>query len=234
MAVGNAKRRRRRRRFRGNFLLAVGLLLVLAAVALAGFNMAEDRSAGEAAGNALEQLLLAERDARDAARRASAETPETPAESGGVTLDPVYPDGENAVPEGEMPVIKIDGYGYIGVLQIPSLDLTLPIISDWSYPALQVAPCRYASSAYEGGLVLSGHNFASHFGHLEQLDIGDEIRFVDLSGNIFTYAVAETEVLEATAIEEMVSGGWGLTLFTCTLSGQTRFTVRCALTGVGS
>ena len=36
MAVGNAKRRRRRRRFRGNFLLAVGLLLVLAAVALAG------------------------------------------------------------------------------------------------------------------------------------------------------------------------------------------------------
>ena len=96
-------------------------MLVLAAVALAGFNMAEDRSAGEAAGNALEQLLLAERDARDAARRASAETPETPAESGGVTLDPVYPDGENAVPEGEMPVIEIDGYGYIGVLQIPSL-----------------------------------------------------------------------------------------------------------------
>ena len=102
MAVVNAKRRRRRRRFRGNFLVTVGMLLVLAAVALAGFNMAEDRSAGEvAAGNALEQLLLAERDARDAARRASAETPETPAESGGVTLDPVYPDGENAgLPKG--------------------------------------------------------------------------------------------------------------------------------------
>ena len=56
-------------------------------------------------------------------------------------------------------MIEIDGYGYIGVLQIPSLDLTLPIISDWSYPALQVAPCRYAGSAYEGGLVLSGAQF---------------------------------------------------------------------------
>ncbi len=119
-----------------------------------------------------------------------------------------------------------------GVLQIPSLDLTLPIISDWSYPALQIAPCRYEGSAYDGGMVIAGHNFDSHFGNLSQLEPGDEIRFVDLSGNTFTYAVAETEVLEATAIEEMVTGGWDLTLFTCTLSGQTRFTVRGALAGV--
>ena len=48
------------------------------------------------------------------------------------------------------------------------------------------------------------------------------------------FAVAETEVLEATAIEEMVTGGWDLTLFTCTLSGQTRFTVRCTLAGSGT
>ena len=48
------------------------------------------------------------------------------------------------------------------------------------------------------------------------------------------FAVAETEVLEATAIEEMVTGGWALTLFTCTLSGQTRFTVRASLAGSGT
>ena len=229
-----AAKRRRRRRFSGRFILTLGMLMLLVAAILTSLNFIEDGQAGEAAGNALEQLLLAERDARDAARRASAETPETPAESGGVTLDPVYPDGENAVPEGEMPVIEIDGYGYIGVLQIPSLDLTLPVISDWSYPALQIAPCRYEGSAYDGGMVIAGHNFDSHFGNLSRLEPGDEIRFIDLSGHTFTYAVAETEVLEATAIEEMVTGGWDLTLFTCTLSGQTRFTVRCALTGVGS
>ena len=33
--------------------------------------------------------------------------------------------------------------------------------------------------------------------------------------------------MDSTAIEEMVTGDWDLTLFTCTLSGQTRFTVRC-------
>ena len=209
--------------------------MLLAAAILTSLNFIEDGQAGEAAGNALEQLLLAERDARDAARRASSETSDEPAaDSGGITLDPVYLNDNTSAPEGEMPVIEIDGYGYIGVLQIPSLDLTLPVISDWSYPALQIAPCRYEGSAYGGGLVIAGHNFDSHFGNLSRLEPGDEIRFVDLSGHTFTYAVAETEVLDATAIDQMVNGGWDLTLFTCTLSGETRFTVRCTLAGAGS
>ena len=229
------RRRRRRRRFSGNFILTLGMLLLLSAAILTSLNFIQDGQAGEAAGNALEQLLLAERDARDAARRASSETSsDESADSGGLTLAPVYLNDNTSTPEGEMPVIEIDGYDYIGVLQIPSLDLTLPVISDWSYPALQIAPCRYEGSAYDGGMVIAGHNFDSHFGKLAQLEPGDEIKFIDLSGNTFTYAVAETEVLEATAIEEMVTGGWDLTLFTCTLSGQTRFTVRAALAGSGT
>ena len=217
--------------------MIIGGLLIAAAVLLTSLNFTENRAAGEAAGDALEQLLLAERDARDAARRASSDTvsEESPAaDSGGLTLDPVYLNDNTSTPEGEMPVIEIDGYDYIGVLQIPSLDLTLPVISDWSYPALQIAPCRYEGSAYDGGLVIAGHNFDSHFGNLSRLEPGDEIRFVDLSGHTFTYAVAETEVLDATAIDQMVNGGWDLTLFTCTLSGETRFTVRCTLAGAGS
>ena len=232
-----AAKRRRRRRFSGRFIFTLGMLMLLAAAILTSLNFIEDGQAGEAAGNALEQLLLAERDARDAARRASSDTvsEESPAaDSGGLTLDPVYLNDNTSTPEGEMPVIEIDGYDYIGVLQIPSLDLTLPVISDWSYPALQIAPCRYEGSAYDGGLVIAGHNFDSHFGNLSRLEPGDEIRFVDLSGHTFTYAVAETEVLDATAIDQMVNGGWDLTLFTCTLSGETRFTVRCTPAGAGS
>ena len=230
-----AAKRRRRRRFSGRFILTLGMLMLLVAAILTSLNFIEDGQAGEAAGNALEQLLLAERDARDAARRASSETSsDESADSGGLTLAPVYLNDNTSTPEGEMPVIEIDGYDYIGVLQIPSLDLILPVISDWSYPALQIAPCRYEGSAYDGGMVIAGHNFDSHFGKLAQLEPGDEIKFIDLSGNTFTYAVAETEVLEATAIEEMVTGGWDLTLFTCTLSGQTRFTVRAALAGSGT
>jgi len=35
------------------------------------------------------------------------------------------------------------------------------------------------------------------------------------------------ETLQPTAVEEMCSGDWDLTLFTCTLGGKFRVTVRC-------
>ena len=35
------------------------------------------------------------------------------------------------------------------------------------------------------------------------------------------------EILQPGDVEEMLSGGWALTLFTCTLGGRTRVTVRC-------
>jgi len=41
--------------------------------------------------------------------------------------------------------------------------------------------------------------------------------------------VAAREVLLPTAVEEMTAGEWDLTLFTCTLGGRSRVTVRCEL-----
>ena len=51
-----------------------------------------------------------------------------------------------------------------------------------------------------------------------------------MDGNRFIYAVSGTEQLPGTAIEEMESGDWDLTLFTCTIGGAARVTVRCVLT----
>ena len=51
--------------------------------------------------------------------------------------------------------------------------------------------------------------------------------FTDTDGNIFNYTVSELEQLNPTDVREMISGDWDLTLFTCTLGGQYRVTVRC-------
>jgi sortase A len=37
------------------------------------------------------------------------------------------------------------------------------------------------------------------------------------------------EILSPFAVEEMTSGDWDMTLFTCTVGGQSRVTVRCVL-----
>ena len=54
-----------------------------------------------------------------------------------------------------------------------------------------------------------------------------------MEGSTFSYTVMELEPLPADAVEEMTSGDWDLTLFTCTLDGQSRITVRCVGTDAG-
>ena len=180
-----------------------GLLLLAAAFLLISYNLWEGQQAGDAAGKVLDELT-------QAMKQQSENIPD-------------YLEH----PEMEMPTLEVEGNQYIGTLEIPALGLTLPVMSQWSYPKLRIAPCRYAGSAYQEGFVIAAHNYSSHFGNLNQLSSGDRIYFTDVTGNRFSYQVAEVEELNPTALEEMVSEGWDLSIFTCTLSGQARVTVRC-------
>ena len=206
-------------RKRGNGLIIMGLLLIAAALFLAAANLYGG--------------LLAERSARRAADRLEVLTPAQPS-AGPENAEGFVGSQEFEVPdyvlnpEMEMPEEEIDGVDYIGTLRIPALGLELPIISQWSYPNLKVAPCRYAGSAYLDDLVIAAHNYPSHFGTLKDLSPGDEITFTDMDGNVFRYEVAELETLPPTAIEDMTESGYALTLFTCTLGGASRVTVRCS------
>lgn len=198
---------------RGGAFLAAGLMLIAAALCLTGYNLWDDARAAAAVSRAYEQLeaLLPE---ADAVRQDMA--------AGAV----VYPDYV-LDPNMEMPTVELDGHEYIGTIEVPSLGLALPVLSEWSYPNLKIAPCRYTGSAYRDDLIIAAHNYASHFGGLKNIAVGDEVRFTDADGNVFSYTAAELEQLDGAAVEQMQSGGWALTLFTCTLGGQYRVTVRC-------
>lgn len=204
---------------KGLFLISIGLLLVAAALLLTVHNMREETHAQQTADAAAEEILEVIRVERtEVSGEESSAAPET-------ILPEYVLDPDMAMPETE-----VDGTAYIGVLEIPACGLTLPVISEWSYAALKEAPCRYMGSVYSDDLILAGHNYRSHFGKLENLKIGDEIRFTDVNGNVFTYAVLDFESLNGAAVEEMEAGDWELTLFTCDYSGRRRFTVRCGRT----
>ncbi len=192
---------------------AIGIVLIAAAAALAAYNEWDDRRAGRAAEEVLEQL--------DAAM-AEQERPEGAA--------PVGVSGEEAPAEAEMPALTVDAGECVGVLTIPKLNRSLPVMREWNYSLLKNSPCRYSGSVYTGDMVIAGHNYRSHFGGgFGGLKAGDEIYFTDVYGGRFKYRISRTETLKPTAIEEMTSGDWDLTLFTCTLGGEARFAVRCAL-----
>ena len=115
-------------------------------------------------------------------------------------------------PDMEMPTVEIDGVEYIGTLTIPTLGLELPIVSSWSDALLDLAPCRYTGSVYLDDLIIAGHNYRSHFGRLNQAQVGDAVRVTDGAGTTFSYVVSEIQQLPGTAIEEMVVVGVGTNL----------------------
>ena len=193
----------------GSLFMGAGALLFAAALALTGFNLWDSRRAGEAA-----EAVLAEMPAH---------TPRPAPEPGEAPEIPDYV----LNPDMEMPTEEIDGYEYIGVLSIPALSLELPVMGGGSDAALRVALCRDLGSAYSGGFVIMAHNYARHFGAIGTLEPGESVSFTDVDGNVFEYAVEETQILQPQAVDEMSSGGWDLTLFTCTPGGRTRVTIRC-------
>ncbi len=197
-------------RMRGILLVSLGLLLLAAALLLTAYNLWEGDKAENTATVILSRLEASLPDPVAVTAPSATETEEAEAESA-----------------EEMPTITIDGVAYIGVVEVPSLGLSLPVAASWSYTQLKSSPCRYQGTAAAGNLVLCAHNYQRHFGPLKTLSVGDVVTFTDAEGKVYTYTVAEVTTLSPTAIEEMTSGDWDLTLFTCTLGGRTRVTVRC-------
>ena len=187
----------------GTLLICPGLAMILAAVALLARNWRESNTAGKVSGEVLPLLVEEIRERKD------------------IAIDPLSP---------KMAAIPVDGHEYVGFISLPTLGLELPVMEDWSEAKLKLSPCRYYGSVRGGDMVICAHNYAQHFGRLKELKTGETALFTGLDGTVTRYAVAEVQVLDSSAVEDMISGDYPLTLFTCTYGGRSRVTVRCDFT----
>lgn len=212
----------------GKILIAFGVVLVLGACGLFCYYQAEEKQAQLASQSVMEQMLqyLQPEETQPAPNPMDPEEPVTSQPGQGEEPpeeEPVYPDPYDP----EMTVVELDGYGYVGYITIKDLGKMLPVMSEWDDKRLKTAPCRYMGGTKTDDFVICGHNYKAHLGGLATLKIGSEILFTDMDGEVTTYQVVEVTVLEPTAIEEMTSAEYPLTLFTCTYGGKSRVTVRC-------
>ena len=203
--------------------MAVGAALILSALVLLLHNRYADARAGREA-----ETLLA---SVEAAISSQATEPEKTRPSGQETHLAGEENGtEPTVAEAldpEMPVSMLEGYGYVGYVEIPALGLKLPVMSDWDYTRLEIAPCRQFGSSRTDDLVIAAHNYESHFGKLTSLTAGDSVTFTDMDGIVNEYVVNKVEVLDPHSVEEVEHSGYALVLYTCTYGGKTRVTVFC-------
>ena len=115
----------------------------------------------------------------------------------------------------------------IGLLQIDKINLNYPIISYSSDELLKISICRFAGPMPNetGNLCIGGHNNIdnSFFGKLNRLNLGDNIRIYDLSGNYLDYTLYDKkEVLsnDLSCTNQNTNGKKIVTLVTCnTLKG---------------
>ena len=122
----------------------------------------------------------------------------------------------------EMPIVMIDGYEYIGYLVIPDLDLKLPVMADWDYNRLELAPCRHFGSSRTDDLVIAAHNYKTHFGSLTELEMGAEIIFVDMEGIENRYALQMRDTFAPDDVSAIRDSDFDLVLYTCDYRGSSR------------
>ena len=198
---------------KGRFFILAGVLLIFAAIALVVWNVYWDSQGGKAAEKVVEQL--------------NQEIPK-PENDGDSEYMPKISD-ETSDEESET-AFDLDGKKYIGIISVPKINLELPVMNEWSYANLDIAPCRYSGTALGGDLIIAAHNYTSFFDRIDELNSGDKILFTECSGKIRTYEVVASELIGGTDVVGMErdSENWDLTLFTCTWSGWSRITVRAA------
>lgn len=208
----------------GIALIIIGAILILSAICLVGYNYYESYRAGEASAEVLPSVKEYIENARaDGVLPTVKPTPDPDADPDGDTTENA-PVGE---PTNSMTDVSFNGYDFIGMLSIPSLGLELPVMSDWSYSKLKLAPCRYYGSVHTNDLVIAAHNYATHFGYLKNLKASDIVIFTDMNGIEYAYEVVCIDMLRPNDISGMINGVYDLSLYTCTQDGNTRVTARC-------
>ena len=203
----------------GKICMVLGALLILASLGLLAYNKWDAARADKAAQTALGEL-----------ENTLTRTIEEKNKADDVVLQPELD------PDQPMTEVELDGWNYIGYLSIPSIGLNLPVMSEWSYAGLKIAPGRYSGSTYADNMVVCAHNYAKHFSPIKWLAEGAEVYFTDMDGMRWSYEVSAVETIQPTQIEKMTektedSENWDLTLFTCTTGGSARCAVRCVRTG---
>lgn len=203
---------RRINRFISSLSIFLGLVLLAGALGLTLYNYREGETADRSAQSVVAQI--------QAARTGQLQAADT-------ALQEFLLQKDEPVPE--MATVLIDNHLYIGTLTIPKYNLELPVMQDWDYDKLNISPCRYTGSYFTNDLIIAGHNFPRHFSPLKQIPLGSDIYFTTADELVYHYVVDAVERLDGTAVEEMLSGDWDLTLFTCNNGGVTRCTIRCIL-----
>ena len=188
----------------GKRLIKTGILLIIVSLALITHNNYEEINAGKKSKLALEEI-----------------------KNNIIEEDNNIDKTTISNPTNKTETTNVNGHDYIGTITIPTLNLELPIMSEYDYDKLKISPCRYYGNIHTNDLIICAHSYKTHFKYLNKLKQKHLVIITDINGNNYIYEVVTIEVLKPNQVSEMINNDYDLTLYTCTNDGQNRITVRC-------
>lgn len=120
-------------------------------------------------------------------------------------------------------------YERVGIINIPSLKITYPILAETTDALLKISPCKFWGPEPNevGNLCIVGHNYrnSKFFSKIYKLEDGDIIEITDLTGRMIQYKVYKQYIVEpsdVTCTSQLTDGKKEVTLITCTNDNKNR------------
>ncbi len=131
-------------------------------------------------------------------------------------------------PNPNMPVLEINDVDYVALIEIPSLNLTLPVADAWNSQKLYSSPARFYGSCYDHSLVIGGADNSRQFSFCDKIDNGTVIIVTDMTGTQFSYTVSRVDRSESAENNWLISTDYDLTLFCRDTYSMEYVAVRCS------
>ncbi len=148
-------------------------------------------------------------------------------------LHSLMPDAVDGAPDDRsnkiMPVLSVENKDYIGLLELNSLDITLPIGEKWDLSEISHYPCKYMGSMYDSSLIIGGSDNSGQFDFLKTISNGDTLSVTDVTGLRFNYVVTDIRKTKDVSTEGLTSKKADLVLFARNAYSFDYTVVRCDL-----
>ncbi|MBR5313341.1 MAG: hypothetical protein IKU40_10735 [Clostridia bacterium] len=113
-----------------------------------------------------------------------------------------------------MPALEMDGENFIGIIEIPFYEITLPVCGSWNKHKISSFPCRYYGNLYDSSLIIGGSDAEGHFDFIKTTSVGDAVFVTDMTGGQYFYQVEWIEKYDEISGEVLMEKSADLVLFT--------------------
>ena len=107
------------------------------------------------------------------------------------TLQELIPDPQNAALEerrdNTMSVLSVDGTDFVGIVELPRYESTLPVCADWDKTSKY--PCLFSGSIYDGTMQIGATTQKGQYDFYRELSVGDTVSYIDVEGNRYTFTI---------------------------------------------